>query len=277
MELHGSQYRLMSGYGSGFGFLGTYYTGIPLVGALFGIVAGIVFNMVYAVVTVSLRSNQIVTGMALNILGPAVATFIYRITFGIQSSLEKVPLMQNIKIPLLGDLPFIGKLFFNHNLLVYFSYALVVFSVIYFNKTKSGLNYKSVGEFPHAAETLGINVVKMKYIACIICGALSGLAGAYLTTTYISSFSDGVVAGRGFIGLAAVIFGRWKPVGVLLATVLFGFADALQLRLQLINADIPYQFLAMLPYAMTLFVLVLFGKKGAGPKANGKPYFKEAK
>lgn len=263
--------------GALFGFLGTFYSGNPLIGAFFGIIAGIIFNMIFAVMTVSLRSNQIVTGMALNILGPAVATFIYRQAFGIQSSLEKVPLFQNIKIPLLGDLPFVGGLLFNHNILVYFSYLLVIFSVIYFNKTKSGLNYIAVGEFPHAAETLGINVMQKKYIACIICGALSGLAGAYLTTSYISSYSDGIVAGRGFIGLAAVIFGRWKPIGVLLATVLFGFADALQLRLQLINSDLPYQILAMLPYLMTLFALIFFGRKNAGPKSNGKPYYKEAK
>ena len=107
--------------GALFGFLGTYYTGNPFMGAVFGIAAGILFNMIFAIMTVSLRSNQIVTGMALNILGPAVATFVYREVFGIQSSLEKVPLLQNIKIPILGDLPVVGALLFNHNILVYFS------------------------------------------------------------------------------------------------------------------------------------------------------------
>ena len=137
------------------------------------------------------------------------------------------------------------------------------------------MNYKAVGEYPKAAESLGINVIRMKYIACIICGGLSGIGGAYLTTCYISTYSDGVVAGRGFIALSAVIFGRWMPGGVLLAALLFGFTDALQIRLQVINSNTPYQLLAMIPYLCTLFVLAFFGIKKAGPAANGKAYFRE--
>lgn len=263
--------------GALFGFLGTYITGNPLFGVLLGTLSGILINMIYAFSTVTIRANQIVNGMALNILCPALATFIYRSYFGIKTSLDKVPLLGNIKIPLLGDIPFIGSIFFNQNILVYFSFILVIISYIFFNKTKAGLNYKSVGEYPKAAESLGINVIAKKYIACILCGGLAGLGGAYLTTCYIKSFSDGLVAGRGFIALSAVIFGRWKPSGIFLATLIFGFADALQLRLQVLDNSIPYQILAMLPYAITLFSLIFFGSKNAGPKANGKPYYREAK
>lgn len=263
--------------GALFGFLGTYITGNPIIGIIFGVIAGITANMIYAFATVTIRANQIVMGMALNILCPAMATFIYRSYFGIKTSLDTVTLLKNVKIPLLGDIPFIGDILFNHNILVYFSFLLVIVSVIFFNRTKAGLNYKAVGEYPKAAESLGINVIAKKYLACILCGGLAGLGGAYLTTCYIKSFSDGIVAGRGFIALSAVIFGRWKPSSIFLATLVFGFADALQLRLQVIDSTIPYQILAMLPYAITLISLVIFGSKNAGPKANGQPYYREAK
>ena len=159
--------------------------------------------------------------------------------------------------------------------MVYFAYLMVIFTGIFFNKTKKGLNYKAVGEYPKAAETLGINVVRQKYVACIICGALAGIGGAYLTTCYVNTYSDGVVAGRGFIALSAVIFGRWSSGGVLLACLLFGFCDALQLRLQILSTSTPYQLFQMIPYVCTLVALAMFGIKKAGPKANGKPYLRE--
>jgi simple sugar transport system permease protein len=152
---------------------------------------------------------------------------------------------------------------------------MVIVTAVFFNKTKAGLNYKAVGEFPRAAETLGINVVQQKYIAAIICGMMAGIGGAYLTTCYVNTYSDGIVAGRGFIALSAVIFGRWSASGVLLACLLFGFCDALQLRLQIMSADIPYQLFQMIPYLCTLIALSAFGIRKAGPKSSGKPYYRE--
>ena len=257
------------------GFLVSYITGNPLLGIVAGGASGIVVNMVYAYCTISLGAQQIVYGMAINIFAPAIASFVYKIYFGINSSITQASLMQPVPIPLLADIPVLGKVFFNHTPIVYCAYLLVPLTYIFFNKTQTGLNYKAVGENPKAAESLGINVIRQKYIACIICGFLAGVGGAYLTTCYISTYSDGVVAGRGFIALSAVIFGRWMPGGVLLAALLFGFSDALQLRLQIMSSDVPYQLLAMIPYLCTLFVLGFFGIKKAGPKANGKPYFRE--
>jgi simple sugar transport system permease protein len=158
---------------------------------------------------------------------------------------------------------------------VYFAYLMVIFTAVFFSKTKAGLNYKAVGEFPRAAETLGINVIRQKYIAAIICGAMAGIGGAYLTTCYVNTYSDGVVAGRGFIALSAVIFGRWSSSGVLLACLLFGFFDALQLRLQVTNTATPYQLFQMIPYLCTLVALSVFGIRRAGPKSSGKPYYRE--
>jgi simple sugar transport system permease protein len=262
-------------FGALLGFLISYQTGSPLLGILGGAAGGIVINMIYAFCTIRLGAEQIVYGMALNILAPAIASFIYKVYFGISSSLVQATLMKAVPIPFLSKIPMIGNVFFNHTPIVYAAYLLVPMTYLFFSKTKAGLNYKAVGEYPKAAETLGINVIRKKYLACIICGALAGIGGAYLTTCYISTYSDGVVSGRGFIALSAIIFGRWMPSGVLLAALLFGFTDALQIRLQVMSSDTPYQLLAMIPYLCTLFVLAFFGIKKAGPMANGKPYFRE--
>ncbi len=262
-------------FGSLVGFLTCFITGSPYLGILAGAAGGILINMVYAFCTISLGAEQIVYGMAINIFAPALASFIYKIYFGINSTLAQATLMSTVSVPFLSKIPVLGTVLFNHTPIVYLAYLLVPLSYVFFNKTKAGLNYKAVGEFPKAAESLGINVIRQKYLACIICGALSGIGGAYLTTCYISTYSDGVVSGRGFIALSAVIFGRWMPGGVLLAALLFGFTDALQLRLQVMSSNTPYQLLAMLPYLCTLFVLAFLGIKKAGPMANGKPYFRE--
>lgn len=262
-------------FGSLAGFLTCYITGDPYLGILAGAIAGVLINMVYAFCTITLGAQQIVYGMAINIFAPALASFIYKIYFGISSTLINATLMKIVPIPLLSKIPVLGTVLFNHTPIVYLAYLLVPITYVFLNKTKAGLNFKAVGEFPKAAESLGINVIGQKYLACIICGALAGIGGAYLTTCYISTYSDGVVSGRGFIALSAVIFGRWMPGGVLLAALMFGFTDALQLRMQVMNPGTPYQLLAMIPYLCTLFALAFFGIKKAGPKANGKPYFKE--
>lgn len=262
-------------FGALIGFLVSYTTGSPFLGIMAGAAGGILINMVYAFCTITLGAEQIVYGMAINIFAPAMSSFINKIYFGINSTLIQATLMKEAPIPFLSKIPVIGTVFFSHTPIVYLSYLLVPLTFIFFNKTKAGLNYKAVGEFPKAAESLGINVIRQKYLACAICGALAGIGGAYLTTCYISTYSDGIVSGRGFIALSAVIFGRWMPGGVLLAALLFGFTDALQLRLQVMSSATPYQLLAMLPYLCTLFVLAFLGIKKAGPMANGKPYFRE--
>ncbi len=262
-------------FGALIGFYVSYSTGNPLFGIVAGAVGGIAINMVYAFCTIELGAEQIVYGMAINIFAPAIASFLYKALFGINSTLISAPLMESWAVPILSDIPYVGKILFNHTPIVYLAYLLVPITYLFFSKTKMGLNYKAVGEYPKAAESLGIHVKKTKYLACVLCGGLAGMGGAYLTTCYISTYSDGVVSGRGFIALSAVIFGRWAPGGVLIAALLFGFTDALQLRLQIMNSGTPYQLLAMIPYLCTLFVLAFFGIKKAGPKANGRPYFKE--
>ena len=265
----------LASIGSLVGFLVCLITGDPFLGVLAGAAAGIAVNMIYAYATINLCAEQIVYGMAINIFAPALAAFIYRVYFGAGSELVQVTLMSTVAIPGLKDIPFIGTLLFDQTPMVYLAYALVIFTAIYFSKTKSGLNYKAVGEHPKAAATLGIPVIGIKYLASVICGALAGIGGAYLTTCYSTTYVDGNVAGRGFIALAAVIFGRWSAGGVVLACLFFGFCDALQIRLQVGASGIPYQFFQMIPYVATVVVLALIGAKKAGPKAVGKPYRKE--
>ncbi len=262
--------------GSLTGFLISLITGNPLLGVLAGALAGILVNMVFAYATISLCAEQIVYGMAINIFAPALAAFIYRVYFGSGSELVQAGLMGTLKSTLgIKSNNFFINLFLDQTPMVYLAYLLVIVTAIYFTRTKSGLNYKAVGEYPKAAATLGINVIGIKYLSCVICGALAGIGGAYLTTCYSKTYVDGNIAGRGFIALAAVIFGRWSSAGVLVACLFFGFCDALQIRLQLVNNTLPYQFFQMIPYVATIVVLALIGAKKAGPKASGQPYRKE--
>ena len=266
----------LASIGSLVGFLVSLITGNPFLGVLAGAAAGILVNMIYAYATITLCAEQIVYGMAINIFAPALASFIYRVYFGAGSELVQVSLMETLASRMgITANGFIAKLFLDQTPMVYLAYLLVVFTVIYYNRTKSGLNYKAVGEYPKAAATLGIDVIGIKYVASIICGALAGIGGAYLTTCYTTTYVDGNIAGRGFIALAAVIFGRWNAGGVLIACLFFGFCDALQIRLQVGSYNIPYQFFQMIPYIATVVVLAAIGMKKAGPKSCGKPYRKE--
>jgi len=266
-------------FGALSGFMVCFITGSPVLGVVAGALGGILINMIYAYCTITLCAEQIVYGMAINIFAPALASFIYRVYFGVSSTLAQGTLMPTLAAALFPNSAlknsFLGKLLLDQTPMVYFAYGMVIFTAIFFNRTKAGLNYKAVGEYPKAAETLGINVVLKKYIACLICGALAGVGGAYLTTCYVNTYSDGVVAGRGFIALSAVIFGRWNAAGVMLACLLFGFCDALQLRLQIVSPQTPYQLFQMIPYVFTLVALAAFGIKKAGPKSTGKPYRRE--
>ena len=262
--------------GSLTGFLISLITGHPVLGVLAGALAGILVNMIFAYATITLCAEQIVYGMAINIFAPALAAFIYRVYFGSGSELVQAGLMKSLKSMLgIKSENFLVNLFLDQTPMVYFAYLLVFVTAVFFIRTKAGLNYKAVGEYPKAAATLGINVIGIKYLSCVICGALAGIGGAYLTTCYSRTYVDGNVAGRGFIALAAVIFGRWSSWGVLAACLFFGFCDALQIRLQLVNNTFPYQFFQMIPYAATIVVLAIIGARQAGPKASGRPYRRE--
>jgi simple sugar transport system permease protein len=250
-------------------------TGNLWVGLVVGMAAGVLINMLYAFCTVTLCADQVVTGMAINILAPAIALFGYNLFVGSNSANATGSQMASLEIPGLSSIPFIGDAFFDQTLLAYLAFILVPLVSYFFKHFRTGLSFRSVGENPHAAETLGIDVVRVKYAACIICGALAAAGGAFLTLCYTPIYTDGIVMGRGFIALATVIFGRWSAVGILGASLLFGFFDGLNVALQAQFQAAPVMFFKMIPYVFTIIALIFFGSRHAGPKASGQPYFRE--
>lgn len=254
------------------GFLGAYSSGSLFVGVLCGMAAGVVMSTLMAFLSVTMKANQVIAGTALTILGGGLAAFIYRAVFGLQKVPPQVQNFQAIHIPWLSDLPVVGPIFFQHNLLVYLIFLLVPITWFILEKTVLGLRIKAVGEHPRAADSKGISVARTRYTAVMIGGAYAGLAGAYLTIAYMNSFTENIVSGRGFIALAVVIFARWKPQLAMWGSLLFGFANALQIRLQALGAPIPNQFLLMLPYVITIIVLVSVSKKAEFPSAYTQPY-----
>ena len=258
-------------------FIGVSLTGSLLLGVLIAIACGIAINALFAYCVIYRQSDQIVMGMALNILAAGFASFLYRAVFGISQTPEKVEGFTSIHIPLLSDIPVIGEVLFSQNVLLYLAILLVPVCSFVLFRTPFGLRLRSVGEYPKAADSMGVKVYRMRFLGCVIGGALGALGGAYLSVAYMNMYVDNLVSGRGYIALAAVIFGKWNPKGVLLATLLFGFTDALQMRLQAMSLGIPYQFMAMLPYVVTLIALVCFVGKSVGPAANTVNYVRGGK
>ncbi|MEH1935551.1 MAG: ABC transporter permease [Nostoc sp.] len=250
----------------------TFYTGNPWLGILASLIAGGLVGLLHAVLCVTLRVDQLVSGLAINLVAAGLTSFLARLVF-IGSSTQQLPGIGAIIIPGLANIPLIGPLLFQSDFLVYLLFILVILTTYILFKTSFGLTLRAVGESPKAADTAGISVQTVRYIAVVISGCLASLGGAYLTLVQVRFFAEGMSAGKGFIAIAALIFGRWHPVGSALACLLFGATEALQLRIQALGANIPYQFLVMLPYAIALLALVGFVGKSTPPKALGTPYF----
>ena len=263
---------LMGAFGAA---VGSYFYG-PWTGILIGIAIGGLMGLIHAFMSVTVKANQIISATAINIFAVGFPNIMVPIIWpGYHAITPVVPVIKDIRLPLIADLPVIGTIIGNQNPIVYIALILVPIINYFLFRTPLGLRIRSVGEHPKAADTLGINVVKMRYIAVISSGFLAGLGGAFLSIAYQSQFSRAMTQGRGFIGLAAMIFGRWKPVGAFIACLLFGFADALQASAQSAGVPIPPELLLAAPYVLTLIALVgLIGKRAVGPAANGKPYEK---
>ncbi|MBC1276272.1 ABC transporter permease [Nostoc sp. UCD121] len=252
----------------------TFYTGNPWLGILASLIAGGLVGLLHAVLCVTLRVDQLVSGLAINLVAAGLTSFLARLVFG-GSSTQQLPGIGAITIPGLANIPLIGPLLFQQDFLVYLLFILVILTTYILFKTSFGLTLRAVGESPKAAGTAGISVTFVCYIAVVISGCLASLGGAYLTLVQVRFFAEGMSAGKGFIAIAALIFGRWHPIGSALACLLFGATEALQLRIQALGANIPYQFLVMLPYAIALLALVGLAGKSTPPKALGTPYFAE--
>jgi general nucleoside transport system permease protein len=265
-------------------------TGSPWIGLLAGIAAGIALSMVHAYASVTHHGNQVVSGMAINIL---VSGLTPTLAFAWFQQGGQTPLLQQgerfdpITLPFangIGDtIPILGPLYreviSGHNILVYAAALAVPLTGWVVYRSRFGLRLRAVGENPSAVDTAGISVAKLRYQALVICGALTGAAGAYLSTAQGAGFVRDMTAGMGYLALAALIFGKWRPVPTLGACLLFAFADAVQIRLQGVDIPgigvIPVQFIQMLPYVLTVFLLAGFVGRAVAPKASGIPYVKE--
>ena len=257
-------------------------TSAPWVSILFALVIGIIFSLFLAIPAISLRADQTVTGVALNLLGLAVALFLTKIFFDGRAQSEY--LVQRIRpedIEILGfnlaNLPGIGPLLFESvhlTSLIALVLALIVWFVIF--KTPFGLRLRAVGEHPMAADTMGINVTRMRYIAVMLSGAFAAVGGAVYAQTITNQFSATTISGQGFMAIAAMIFGKWHPLGTMAAALFFGLAQALAIVGPSIPyiQDIPSVYLFILPYVLTIFALAGFIGKAVAPKASGQPYIK---
>jgi len=255
------------------GVLATYSTGNPWIGVLTSILVGGLLGLLHALLTIKFAGDQIVSGTGINIFALGFTAYMSQIVWGSRGASPNVQGLEAISIPLLKDLPLVGEIIGNQTPLVYIALVVVVLSYIILSKTPAGLRIKAVGEHPAAADTAGINVYRIKYLCVILSGMLAGLGGAFLSLGHLSLFALGMSGGRGFIALAAMILGGWTPFGALGASLLFGFADALQMRLQSIGM-LPSQIILTIPYILTIVVLAGFVRKRV-PPSDYKPYTKD--
>ncbi|MGB9772906.1 MAG: ABC transporter permease [Bacteroidota bacterium] len=250
--------------------VGTYYTGNPFVGIICAIIGGLVTALIHALVTINVKADQIVSGIAINLFAVGVTKFVLQILFHSSSNSDRIPGLPHFKLPLISSSPVLTQVFGNP--LVLLTILIVIVSHFVIFKTKFGLRLRSVGENPEASDTVGISVSFYRYCGLLTSGALAALAGAWLAFDQ-HSFTDGMSAGRGFIALAAMIVGKWTPLGAASACLLFGFAESLQIQLQ--GVGIPTQFVQMIPYIATIVVLAGFIGRAIPPAADGIPYEKE--
>lgn len=255
--------------------VGTYYTGSPYLGLLMGLGAGALAGALLSLLTVTMRVNQLVAGIAVNLLCAGLTSFLARQVFGKEMGRAFVAGLDRLSIPWLSDLPFVGSLLFGQDLLFYLLLVLVALSPYLLFRTAWGLNIRGTGENPRAADTAGVPVFLLRYAAVVGSGALAALGGAHLALSQVHLFSENMSAGKGFIALAAVILGRWNPVLAVLAALLFGVFDAAQLRLQFANPSVPYQVFVILPYVASIAALVMFAKVARQPEALGIAYDRE--
>ena len=247
-----------------------------IVGLIVAILTGGLVAAFHAFLVIRFKVDQIVSGVAINIFGSGITSFISsRYLEANIDQLNNSGTFPVISVPLLSKIPVLGPILFQNSPFVYITLLLVIFMHILLFYTPWGLRTRAVGEHPKAADTLGINVYLMRYVNVIIGGMIAGIGGAYFTIGSVGRFDQGMTAGKGFIGLAAMIFGKWSPIGSFLSSLLFGFADSLQVKMQILQVPIPSEFLAMAPYIVTIIVLTGVVGRAVPPAADGASYEKQ--
>ncbi len=270
---------LMGALGS---FLGAHYTGDPWLGVLAGMAAGVALGVIKAFLSVTLQTEQVINGIAVVLFAQGFTAFIYGKLFGVTSSPPRIEGTPVVGVPWFQSIPGIGPVLFRQNILVYVS-AILVFALWWLlYRSRFGLSIRAVGESPAAADAAAVDVARIRWLAVLVCGAMAGLGGAVLVVAQLQLFANNVTAGRGWVAIALVIFGRWNPLLVVGGAFLFGLMDALQLRVQAagggLNAAVPYEFFQALPYLITLLVMTVSAmraRRDAQPAALGVPFLKE--
>ncbi|MFL0267645.1 ABC transporter permease [Candidatus Clostridium radicumherbarum] len=260
--------------GAFFAVLGTYLTGSPLLGILIGMAAGAALGLIHAFLSIHLRADQVISGTAINLFSTAFASFMIYKVFKKGGQTDLVNSLPYDLPKFIKGIPVIGDLLSQLNWFVILAIVLVFVVSYVLYKTPIGLRIRSVGEHPAAADTLGISVYKIRYSCVVLSGALAGLGGAALSLGITPLYREGMVSGRGFIALAALIFGNWTPKGTMWACLLFGFADAFQMKAQGFGWSLPQEIYAMFPYVLTMLALAGFIGKTQAPAADGTPYVK---
>jgi general nucleoside transport system permease protein len=251
-------------------------TGNLWVGVLAAVISGAILGIIHGVLSIKYKTNQIISGTVINIFSFGFTAYISAKFMQEYQYLNNPGIFPPRSIPGLSQIPFIGPILFNNNMFVYAMFLFLVVLHVGLYYTRWGLRLRSVGEHPKAADTLGINVFRTRYMAVLLGGMMAGFAGAYFTLGSVGRFDEFMTAGRGFIALAAMIFGNWNPFGAFGAGLLFGFADSLASKLAILGSRIPSEFLLMAPYIATMIVLAGVVGRGQMPAADGTPYEKES-
>ena len=250
-------------------FYVTFQTGNVWLGRLAALVVGAAMGLAMAFVSINLQAEQGISGIGFYLFGLGMSTLLFQMLIG---SVETVQGFAPIHIPLLSDIPVIGEIFFRQNILVYIAFALVPIAQFVLTKTTLGLKIRAVGENPAAADSLGVSVARVRYITVTLGGIMSGIAGASMSIGLLNVFQQNMTSGLGFIAVALVYFGGWRPLGVMLGALLFSLVNALQLRLQVQGVNIPSDLMVMMPYILTIIALVLTVQRVRSPSALTKPF-----
>ncbi|HEV2012339.1 MAG TPA: ABC transporter permease [Candidatus Dormibacteraeota bacterium] len=244
----------------------------PWLGTLVAVLAGGLIALIHAIVSIRFRADQIVSGVAINIFAAGLTVFLVNRIYGLQDVGHVAPsaLLPNLTIPILNSIPFLGRVLFQQNVMVYVALVLLLVTHVVLFRTRLGLRVRAVGERPQAADTAGINVFRVRYAAVVTSGMLSGLSGAFLAIGISNTFVPNMTSGRGYIALAAMIFGKWTPFGAFVACLIFGLGQAIYDNNSIISVS-PY-LLSMLPYILVLVVLATIVRRSSPPAADGIPY-----
>jgi general nucleoside transport system permease protein len=253
----------------------TYFSGSPWIGVLAAMLAGALLSVVFSLLVVNIGTHQIVTAVALNLFALGATSIIFRRIFGAMSSTPAITGLPMWHIPILSDIPLVGNVLFNQSPLTYIAFLSVPVVHFVMFHTTWGLNVRAVGETPRAVDTMGISVYRIRWSTILLSGFVAGLAGAFLSLGQTTIFQEGMTAGRGYIAYTAIVFGKWLPLNTMAGTLIFGFADALQLRIQTLGAGVPYQFAMMIPYILTILAIVLAVGRVSWPAGYGQRYSRE--